>query len=186
MTPRFRYAVVGRGLTGAAAARHLAEQVPDVVLIGPDEPADRQTHGGVFASHYDEGRITRTIDPDENWARLANRSIARYRDIEARSRSGIDGEPGRWVDIGSASTVPYDGALFNNTTLGPSRNAWSGAQTTWRNATVPLGSFNGQQIQFRFRFVSDQSASAVGFWLDDINATGVSLRGLGTCDNACN
>lgn len=85
MTPQFQYAVVGRGLTGAAAARHLAEQVPGVVLIGPDEPADRAAHDGVFASHYDEGRITRTIDPDENWARFANRSIARYRDIEARS-----------------------------------------------------------------------------------------------------
>ncbi len=85
MSPQFEYAVVGRGLTGAAAARHLAEQVAGVVLIGPDEPVDRATHDGVFASHYDEGRITRTIDPDETWARLANRSIARYRDIEARS-----------------------------------------------------------------------------------------------------
>ena len=85
MMPEFQYAIVGRGLTGAAAARHLAEQVPGVVLIGPDEPADRATHRGVFASHYDEGRITRTIDPDETWARFANRSIARYRDIEARS-----------------------------------------------------------------------------------------------------
>ena len=36
MTPQFQYAVVGRGLTGAAAARHLAEQVSGVVLIGPD------------------------------------------------------------------------------------------------------------------------------------------------------
>lgn len=85
MKPQFQYAVVGRGLTGAAAARHLAEQVPGVALIGPDEPADRAVHSGVFASHYDEGRITRTIDPDETWARFANRSIARYRDIEARS-----------------------------------------------------------------------------------------------------
>jgi len=87
MTPEFQYAIVGRGLTGSAAARHLAEQVPGVVLIGPDEPAVKATHPGAFGSHYDEGRITRTIDPDENWARFANRSIARYRDIE--SRSGI-------------------------------------------------------------------------------------------------
>lgn len=85
MAPQFQYAIVGRGLTGAAAARHLAEQVSGVVLIGPDEPADRALHQGVFGSHYDEGRITRTIDPDENWARFANRSIARYRDIEERS-----------------------------------------------------------------------------------------------------
>lgn len=94
MTPQFQYAIVGRGLTGAAAARHLAEQVPGVVLIGPDEPVERATHQGVFGSHYDEGRITRTIDPDENWARLANRSIARYRDIEARSGVSFFSEKG--------------------------------------------------------------------------------------------
>ena len=94
MTPQFQYAIVGRGLTGSAAARHLAEQVGGVVLIGPDEPADWQSHDGVFASHYDEGRITRTIDPDETWARLANRSIARYRSLEARSGLSFFGEKG--------------------------------------------------------------------------------------------
>jgi sarcosine oxidase len=94
MVPQFQYAVVGRGLTGAAAARHLAEQVSGVVLIGPDEPADRAAHDGVFASHYDEGRITRTIDPNENWARFASRSIGRYRDIEARSGIRFFGEKG--------------------------------------------------------------------------------------------
>jgi glycine/D-amino acid oxidase-like deaminating enzyme len=39
-----------------------------------------------FASHYDEGRITRTIDPDRDWALLANRSIARYARDRARQR----------------------------------------------------------------------------------------------------
>lgn len=94
MTPQFQYAIVGRGLTGSAAARHLAEQVGGVVLIGPDEPVERANHDGVFGSHYDEGRITRTIDPDETWARLANRSIQRYRDIEARSGIGFFSETG--------------------------------------------------------------------------------------------
>lgn len=92
--PEFQYAVVGRGLTGSAAARHLAEQFPGVVLIGPDEPQDWASHRGVFASHYDEGRITRTIDPNEVWARLANRSIARYREIEAKSGVTFYGEKG--------------------------------------------------------------------------------------------
>ncbi|MBP2444911.1 NAD(P)/FAD-dependent oxidoreductase [Rhizobium leguminosarum] len=88
MTIDFKYIVVGRGLMGAAAARHLARQVDGVAVIGPDEPDDRKAHQGVFASHYDEGRITRTIDPDRNWALLANRSIGRYGEI-ARD-SGID------------------------------------------------------------------------------------------------
>ncbi|PDT05622.1 FAD-dependent oxidoreductase [Rhizobium chutanense] len=88
MAVDFKYIVVGRGLMGAAAARHLARQADGVAVIGPDEPEDRKAHQGVFASHYDEGRITRTIDPDRNWALLANRSISRYGEI-ARD-SGID------------------------------------------------------------------------------------------------
>jgi sarcosine oxidase len=82
---QFDYAVIGRGLTGSAAARHLSLQSRRVALIGPEEPAEKKSHRGVFASHYDEGRITRTIDPDENWARLANRAISRYRAIESQS-----------------------------------------------------------------------------------------------------
>ncbi len=85
MAADFKFIVVGRGMMGSAAARHLARQTSGVAVIGPDEPLDRKTHDGVSASHYDEGRITRTIDPDPNWALLANRSIARYREIERES-----------------------------------------------------------------------------------------------------
>ncbi|MEW9523987.1 FAD-dependent oxidoreductase [Agrobacterium radiobacter] len=85
MSGHFKYIVVGRGMMGAAAARHLAETADGVALIGPGEPADIKSHQGVFASHYDEARITRTIDGDADWALLANRSIARYADIAARS-----------------------------------------------------------------------------------------------------
>ena len=81
----FKFIIVGRGMMGAAAARHLAKASDGVAVIGPDEPEDRRTHQGVFGSHYDEGRITRTIDPDADWARLANRSIARYAEIERES-----------------------------------------------------------------------------------------------------
>ena len=88
MADRFKYIVIGRGMLGAAAARHLAGRTDGVALIGPDEPEDPARHGGVFASHYDEARITRTIDPDPVWALLANRSIARYGAIAAES--GID------------------------------------------------------------------------------------------------
>ncbi len=56
-----------------------------MALIGPGEPADYATSSGPFASHYDEGRITRMIDPDPAWSHLAIRSIGRYADIEERS-----------------------------------------------------------------------------------------------------
>lgn len=88
MVERFKSIVVGRGMMGAAAARYLALQGEGVAVIGPDEPTDWNNHDGVFASHYDEARITRTIDSDPIWARLANRSIARYGEIAAES--GID------------------------------------------------------------------------------------------------
>ena len=88
MAVDFRFIVIGRGMMGAAAAKYLARQTDGVAVIGPDEPEDRRVHEGVFASHYDEGRITRTIDPDRDWALLANRSIARYGEIA--KESGID------------------------------------------------------------------------------------------------
>ena len=55
------------------------------MLIGPDEPAVRADHHDVFGSHYDEGRIYRILDSDPIWARLAERSIARYAEIAAQS-----------------------------------------------------------------------------------------------------
>lgn len=78
-------AVIGRGLIGSAAARHLAEAGHQVLLIGPEEPADKRAHRGVFGSHYDEGRITRGLDPYPFWSRVSRASIARYGEIEAKS-----------------------------------------------------------------------------------------------------
>ena len=97
----FKVLVIGRGMMGSAAAKYLAREIDGVGVIGPDEPADKRSHDGVFASHYDEGRITRTIDPNPVWARLANRSIARYRDIEAESGIGFFSEVGCLV-VGAA------------------------------------------------------------------------------------
>ena len=80
-------AVIGKGLIGSAALRHLSVNFPNlrVCVIGPDEPPDRKTHRGVFASHYDQGRITRVLDPSPLWGELARESIKRYPEIEAAS-----------------------------------------------------------------------------------------------------
>jgi sarcosine oxidase len=80
---RVRVAVVGKGLVGSAAARHLAEAGEEVLLVGPDEPTEVQGHGGVFASHHDAGRITRVLDRDPVWAALARASLSRHGDLEA-------------------------------------------------------------------------------------------------------
>ena len=84
-----KVAVVGKGLIGSAAARHLAKAGHDVTLIGPAEEAgDYADHTGSFASHYDEGRITRKNDRRPYFARVSTAAIARYPEIAAES--GID------------------------------------------------------------------------------------------------
>ena len=80
-------AVIGNGLLGSAALRHLTVSCPEMKVcgIGPAEPRDRRTHSGVFASHYDQGRITRILDPSPLWGKLARESIAQYPVIEAEN-----------------------------------------------------------------------------------------------------
>ncbi|PST22147.1 FAD-binding oxidoreductase [Mesorhizobium plurifarium] len=99
--------IVGKGMMGAAAARHLARAGADVALIGPDEPEDWANHGGVFASHYDNARITRTIDDDPCWARLARRSIDRYPEIA--QESGIEFH----FPVGCLIAAPVPGGTFD-------------------------------------------------------------------------
>ncbi len=90
-----------------------------------------------------------------------------------------------WVDVGELSTVPYDGVLFTNNSA-PGRPAWSGVQTTWRDATVDLGTaYNGERAQFRFRMVCDELAANVGFWIDDVSITNVSWRDGVACIAGC-
>ncbi len=77
--------IIGGGLIGAAAARYLAQSGRRIAVLAPTEPTDYASHDGVFASHYDQGRITRLVDPDPAWAELARRSIAQYPAIERAS-----------------------------------------------------------------------------------------------------
>ena len=80
-----KLAVIGRGMIGSAAARHLSKMGHDVALIGPSEPADFSRHSGVFGSHYDEGRITRRFDPEPFWRQMNSAAISRYGEISAES-----------------------------------------------------------------------------------------------------
>src|SRR5207302_8922624 len=81
----FDVIVVGKGLIGVAAWRCITETIADAAIIGPDEPADYATHTGVFASHYDEGRLVGRIGKDSVWASLITRSIDDFHSIEERS-----------------------------------------------------------------------------------------------------
>ena len=72
-------------MLGSSAARRLADAGCDVVLIGQSEPTDHRTHTGVFASHHDIARVSRTIDPDPLRAWLAQRSVEQFEMLTART-----------------------------------------------------------------------------------------------------
>jgi sarcosine oxidase len=99
-----KLAVIGRGLIGSAAARHLAKMGHDVALIGPDEPANFSQHSGVFGSHYDEGRITRTYDPGAFWRQANRATISRYGEISAESGVEFYREAGA-LHVGNSQTT---------------------------------------------------------------------------------
>ncbi|RVL85166.1 FAD-binding oxidoreductase [Sinorhizobium meliloti] len=107
MSESVDFVIIGKGMMGAAAARHLARAGAGVALIGPDEPEDWANHGGVFASHYDNARITRTIDDDPVWARLARRSIDRYPEIALES--GVE----FYFPVGCLIAAPAPGGAFD-------------------------------------------------------------------------
>ncbi|HEY9777141.1 MAG TPA: FAD-binding oxidoreductase [Planktothrix sp.] len=100
MNRTYKHIVVGKGLIGAAATRHLSEASVEVAAIGPDEPADWTKHDGPFASHFDSGRITRILDTSLVWATLAKRSIERYRSIEEKSQMSF------FQPVGCVKVVP--------------------------------------------------------------------------------
>lgn len=85
MTTRYDVAVLGLGLVGAAALRQLSATGSNCIGVGPGEPTRWSSHDGVFASHYDSGRITRRLDKQREWAVLAGRAITAYPEIEAGS-----------------------------------------------------------------------------------------------------
>lgn len=81
----FDTAVIGKGLIGTAVTRYLSQAGLATAVIGPDEPPDIQTHTGIFASHYDQGRITRQLSKDKIWSALARRAIRQYETLQQQS-----------------------------------------------------------------------------------------------------
>lgn len=84
MDARLHIGVVGAGMIGAAAAAHLAAEGHRVTVIGPSE-ASAMTGSGAAASHWDEARITRVIDPSRTKALAAQRSLRRHDALTQRT-----------------------------------------------------------------------------------------------------
>lgn len=142
-----------------------------------------QVHSGVsswFAPNTDGYSDKSLISPPITLSATSSLSFWLRYDLEGDASQYWDGAllemeiaPGEWVDIGTLSSVPYDGPLFENNTA-PGRMAWSGAQTTWRNAVVNLGAFAGNTVRLRWRVVTDTGSANVGFWVDDISVSNIS------------
>ena len=108
----FDYLVIGAGLMGSAAIRYLAQWSPNVAIIGPAEPRQETLHNGVFASHYDQGRLTLRLSKDVTWSRLADRAINNYRWLEQQSDIPFYTPVGRLAAEATHSPTPErDAAL---------------------------------------------------------------------------
>lgn len=95
-----------------------------------------------------------------------------------------------WFDIleGDGGSVPanpdrflqgaYTGPLNTGTGTNPinGRDAWHGAQgTSFSQVEVDLVDFSGESVHFRWRFGSDGSVGATGWWVDDIEVVEGSM-----------
>ena len=116
----FDIAVVGAGMMGSSAARHLAMMGARVVLIGPTEPELKSEHKGVFASHYDQARVTRKLDSNYDWSRLTEASIERYEEVKRAGGQTF------FQNVGSMMAGPETGAgsafIQNARQVGRDRN----------------------------------------------------------------
>jgi extracellular elastinolytic metalloproteinase len=74
-----------------------------------------------------------------------------------------------WEDLGDKTfRVPYRGK--NNYTLFsiPNQQSFWGKQDTFLGTYVDLKDYIGKNIKFRFRFATDTSGSALGWFVDDV------------------
>jgi glycine/D-amino acid oxidase-like deaminating enzyme len=81
----FDFLVIGKGLFGSAAAKYLSSEARRVAVVGPDEPQDVLSHDGVFASHYDQGRLAGLLARGPEWTALCDLSVRAFPYVEAAS-----------------------------------------------------------------------------------------------------
>ena len=113
----YKTAVIGRGLIGSAAGRHLSMISDGIAVIGPNEPKDPVKHEGVFASHYDEGRMVRFVDPNIPWSITAKRSIQRFSQLQMDSGIKFFTTSGYLGLQGPESLDYFEGSEFSAKTV---------------------------------------------------------------------
>ncbi|KAJ7286721.1 hypothetical protein O6H91_16G054000 [Diphasiastrum complanatum] len=130
-------------MVGSAACRHLSSGSLSVVGIGPSEPLDWKSHTEIFASHYDQGRITRIVDRDTVWSKLAARSINSYEQIEKESGISFHGK------VGSLRVSPFYGQEADSLAKSLQVGTDNGACTELING--------GDALKFKFPYLQFKS-----------------------------
>jgi sarcosine oxidase len=94
----FEVVVVGAGMFGSAAAKHLCRAGAEVLVVGPAEPkGDMPVSQHEFGAYFDEARITRRLGWDNVWGTIDARSLERFRTIEAEAGISFFDECGSLV-----------------------------------------------------------------------------------------
>lgn len=103
--------------------------------------------------------------------------------LELRFQMALDSEGGfdggvleystngfTWLDAGPLITqVPYNVTISDQYGSPLSaRSAWSGQSNGGVEVVVDLTALSGSSVQFRWRFATDSSVSAVGWYIDDV------------------
>lgn len=74
-----------------------------------------------------------------------------------------------WFDAGAyMSQNGYNSTINSNSNL-TNKRAFSGSSNGFIKTIVNLSSFEGKSVKFRFRFVSDDTKSGTGWFVDDIS-----------------
>ena len=84
--------------------------------------------------------------------------------VEISTNNGVS-----WTDLGSAITTgKYNGNLGSSTNPLSGKAAFTGNSAGFIKTVIDLSAYTGQTVKFRFRFGSDASVAATGWYLDDI------------------
>ncbi len=198
----FDAVVIGKGLFGAAATRHLSQMLGSVAVIGPDEPTDPATHQGIFGAHYDEARIIYRLNHSSVWSELAQRSLTQFDILQAQSGLSfhhpvgglyvvdpkIDGAyPVLAKTLADQFSIPFHhlspAALQQQF---PSLSFPTQCQAVWE--TAPSGYFNPRQFLQAQLTIAQQSgatiASEIAIALSDKNDLIEIYTESGTCYQA--
>ncbi|MEM7346985.1 MAG: FAD-binding oxidoreductase [Chloroflexota bacterium] len=103
----FDYLVIGKGLFGASAARHLCQVSNNVAIIGPDEPQDPAAHLGVYGAHYDEARLLHYLSESQIWAELTQRTLDQLPSLEATQQAPFHHPVGTLYVVDEAMSPDY-------------------------------------------------------------------------------